>query len=118
MKKLRNNYTTPEQSKRLLEIGVPADSADCYYCKDANRPLANFIGNLLPEDVNYSVRCSNHLMYDYLPCWSSGRLIEIQEKCTGTRFFRTLHPDLLGDIMGQIEYTVGTVGMDFSKLEE
>lgn len=31
IKKLQNNYTTPKQSKRLLELGVPADSADCYY---------------------------------------------------------------------------------------
>jgi hypothetical protein len=30
MKKLQNNFTTPEQSKRLLELGVPADSADLY----------------------------------------------------------------------------------------
>lgn len=29
MSKLQNNFTTPEQSKRLLELGVPADSADC-----------------------------------------------------------------------------------------
>lgn len=31
MKKLQNNFTTPEQSKRLLELDVPADSADCYF---------------------------------------------------------------------------------------
>ena len=30
MKKLQSNFTTSEQSKRLLELGVPADSADCY----------------------------------------------------------------------------------------
>ena len=28
IKKLQNNFTTPEQSKRLLELSVPADSAD------------------------------------------------------------------------------------------
>ena len=31
MEKLQINVTTQEQSKRLLELGVPADSADCYY---------------------------------------------------------------------------------------
>lgn len=31
MSKLQNNFTTPEQSKRLLELGVPADSADCFW---------------------------------------------------------------------------------------
>ena len=29
MSKLQNDFTTREQSKRLLELGVPADSADC-----------------------------------------------------------------------------------------
>ena len=33
MKQLQNNFTTPEQSKRLLELGVPANSADCYLTK-------------------------------------------------------------------------------------
>lgn len=29
MGKLQNNFTTPEQSKKLLELGVSVDSADC-----------------------------------------------------------------------------------------
>ncbi len=33
MKKLQSNFTTPEQSKRLLEMGVPTDSADFYMDK-------------------------------------------------------------------------------------
>ena len=31
MKTLQNNFTTPEQSKKLLELGVPIDSADMFY---------------------------------------------------------------------------------------
>ena len=34
MKNLQNNFTIPAQSKRLLELGVPADSADYYYDKE------------------------------------------------------------------------------------
>lgn len=34
IKKLQNNFTTPEQSKRLLKLGVPADSADCGIVED------------------------------------------------------------------------------------
>lgn len=30
MKKLQNNFTTPEQSKRLLELGVPEWTADIH----------------------------------------------------------------------------------------
>ena len=37
IKKLQNGFTTPEQSKRLLELGVPVDSADCYYLRDDSK---------------------------------------------------------------------------------
>ena len=33
MKNLQNYYTTPEQSKQLLGLGVPAWTADCHYTK-------------------------------------------------------------------------------------
>ena len=31
------NYTTKEQSKRLIELGVPENSADCYYTEESIR---------------------------------------------------------------------------------
>lgn len=116
MMKLDNQYTSIEQSEKLIELGVPEDSADCYY-EMSYRPIRQ----LLPDDVLFS-QLPQYMDdedgdLDIVPCWSAGRLIEIQEKCTGARLFRTLHPDLLGDIMGQIEYTIETVGMDFSRLE-
>lgn len=69
MKQLQNNYTTSEQSKRLLELGVPADSADVmflgtdrYIVKDA-------------DDIYW-------LQHEIArPCWSLGRLIEIELTC-------------------------------------
>lgn len=69
IKKLQNNYTTPEQSKRLLELGVPADSADCFYEVNSTRPI------LLPADASLDTFFVNNS--DYIPCWSVGRLIEI-----------------------------------------
>lgn len=116
MVKLDNQYTSVEQSEKLIELGVPEDSADCYY-EMSYRPIRQ----LLPDDVLFS-QLPQYMDdedgdLDIVPCWSAGRLIEIQEKCTESKFFRTLHPDLLGDIIGQIEYTVGTVRMNFSKLD-
>ncbi len=38
MKQLQNNFTSPEQSKRLLELGLPADSADCVLVRNLYFP--------------------------------------------------------------------------------
>ena len=69
MKKLQNNFTTPEQSKRLLELGVPADSADCYIGKDNK---VHVINGDIPKSLIFQM-C--------IPCWSVGRLIEIMALC-------------------------------------
>ena len=90
IKKLQNNFTTPEQSKRLLELGLPADSADCYYV----RPFGNLIYNKTPM-INYDFRPYKEESQLYgadskrngkysttSPCWSVGRLMEIAHICS------------------------------------
>ena len=76
MKKLQNNFTTMEQSKRLLELGVPADSADFYWIfKDSVVPT------IVNEGTVFSAWEKTHKLIchdtDMIPCWSVGRLIEI-----------------------------------------
>ena len=70
MKKLQNGFTTPKQSKRLLELGVPTDSADCALLlnKEANQYDYIVINN--QDDYNF-------MDENTIPCWSVGRLIEI-----------------------------------------
>ena len=70
MSKLQNNFTTPEQSKILLELGVPADSADCYYKM-----------NLYSFKTEMCFTKEDNILYHYTPCWSVGRLIEIYLIC-------------------------------------
>ena len=96
MKTLQNNFTTPEQSKRLLELGVPADSADCYINTNGNTI------NVIPEDSpKYSEYCGS-LTY-LVPCWSAGRLIEIFEVCTETGYIKEdLESTNVGDVIYQI----------------
>lgn len=69
--KLQSNFTTLEQSRRLLKLGVPADSADCYIedCDVLDTPLVR----------NNIITNQNDFFDDdaYTPCWSVGRLIEI-----------------------------------------
>lgn len=103
MKQLQNNFTTPEQSKRLLDLGLPANSADCWY-GDKNRGIIYV----------YNPNMYSHI--DVLPCWSVGRLIEIYFICS-------FQPEILIDytIEDLVEYLLGlfeSVAMNFSKLED
>ena len=122
MKTSQNNYTTPEQSKKLLELGVPADSADCClrrvltdggYCETWRVDVFDFIGQVHDN---------------YLPCWSVGRLMEIFEICDISESVATENtmcsfPSIKR--MSYIEYLMKCFSkaveikiLDFSKLEE
>lgn len=105
MKKLQNNFTTPEQSKRLLELGVPADSADCYYS------AIDHYTHPVIWHVNVSkfwgTKC---------PCWSVGRLIEIFELCTGRQLIRRMDRPLVEDVKCRIAFYIHHHKFNFSKL--
>lgn len=108
MSKLQNNFTTPEQSNRLLELGVPAWTADCYYSESGKIEIKNTSLDIL-----------------YPSCWSVGRLIEIFETCTSTKFERWSHKGvfrpLLEDCIEHIKFAINPdtiMEFDFSKLEE
>ena len=112
---LQKDYTTPEQSKRLLELGVPVDSADCYY--DSWRQIQ--WRQLKDLDHDFFQKY-NH----YTPCWTVGRLITISRVCS------TLHENVYSfsfykDTEDNVEWAirfiesgVKTGNMDFSKWEE
>ncbi len=118
MIKLQNDFTTPEQSKRLLELGVPADSANyaymCYETGDMCRVFINHPYTIYSEDVK------RLLDRKTLPCWSVGRLIEIIGIChqpipTEMRIATSNIIEYLLDIFDTI---ADGSGFDFSKLEE
>ena len=75
--KLQNNYTTPEQSQRLLDLGFPVKSADCYYMIISGK-IDNQIEVICDLDT---FRDNCEYLRDYFPCWSVGRLIEIYNIC-------------------------------------
>ena len=114
MKKLQRDFTTPEQSKRLLELGVPADSANHYYGKDGK---IHYIDGKIP--------CSLLWADGLVPCWSVGRLMEICLKCSTleqrqVRFFCNGDDDeysIIDYVLTVLESGVMTDHMDFSKLE-
>ena len=124
MKKLQNNFTTPEQSKRLLELGVPAWAADCYML---NRQIEHGWDyndyDIYVDECN--VKCATYKENNtILPCWSVGRLIEILTICNN---FGTLTIDWFSFCKEQSplqlvydEICAGATQslLDFSKLEE
>ena len=69
---LQFNYTTQEQAIKLLEIGVPKNSADGYYDSD---------GDLFVFNADRSAKEFFEKNPSYIPCWSVGRLEEIFDIC-------------------------------------
>ncbi len=124
MKLFQSNFTTPEQSRRLLELGLPADSADMYYSKlhsfdDYGEPC------IIGENATFS-SISEHYRFDYLPCWSVGRLIEIIMLCgisANHKLKSVFDSDLYETHSTLIEYRIQELEenddwYNFSKLEE
>lgn len=105
MSKLQNNFTTPEQSKRLLELGIPAWTADCYYKESGKIEVKNTaLDELFPS------------------CWSVGRLMEIYHICIpNTSIYGwSYHEDVNGNYIDYIiqEYVDAYGELDFSKLKK
>lgn len=123
MKKLQNCFTTPEQSKRLLEIGVPADSADCfYYDWDRNGHSPEVFDWYNREISDFKRRLSGLAK---LPCWSVGRLMEVWDICAnlipGMQLNLNDKPEsctYIELIIGGFELATDDGLLDFSKLED
>ena len=122
MKKLQNNFTSQEQSKRLLELGVPADSADCYLNSDS---VIMLNGKTFQENYNVDLDLARlHLIEypHYAPCWSVGRLIEIMKICAKPKEQATMVEEMLycKDLVKLLVYMIeaNKQVIDFSKLEE
>ena len=78
------DYTTPEQSQKLMDLGVPTWTADgdYYYSSDIN--TNDVVPEILPRDEHYEDWSSFGEIVDYIsiPCWSVGRLIQLLTKCS------------------------------------
>jgi hypothetical protein len=123
MKTLELSFTTPEESKQLLELGVPADSADCY--------LIDGKTFLLPSNWHYSEYVKGNGCA-YLPCWSVGRLMEIIDICalgensdpnteeypSTIKVMNKLHIPYVEYLVKSMERAVQLGTIDFSKLKE
>lgn len=117
MKNLQNNFTTPEQSNRLLELDVPADSADFYYDKDEVEIDEITHPYILP----FNRKFSSYNDKFYIPCWSVGRLMEICKICEQKKEYEQLCEELQYSknyCVVIISHIIANLPIiDFSKLE-
>ena len=133
IKKLQNDFTTPEQSKRLLELGLPQDSANMIldgYIDSANRWVPDQYPRYLEHPYSVEIKNESELYTsNVLPCWSVGRLIEIFDMCYQREPEESitehwiLTQEATENFGSYIEYLVQTFSMqkkflNFSKLEE
>lgn len=74
------NYTSIEQSKKLLELELSPESADMHYL------IENFVTQpIIKIEIGYNKEeeqeCINgDFTPDYIPCWSVGALLELMPK--------------------------------------
>lgn len=116
--KANRDYTTPEQSKRLLALGVPANSANMYYYDFGTGFI--YAPDLLDDIEDFDDP-------RYLPCWTTGRLMWIINKCVPKSYNRfliftnmNLHQiaDFIEMNLITYEVLVQQEMIDFSRLEE
>ena len=123
------NYTTQEQSKHLIGLGLPVDSADCYYIE-----LDEAVPHLLPYKTTFSMwQKEAHGLtvgsyftnpdFGIIPCWTVGQLIKIYLICNPYEndndliFMLTSGvevPDLCHYIITRLEY----IKPNFDKVNE
>lgn len=113
MIKLPNDFTTPEQSKRLIELGVPIESANIVYYHTPDSWHDPYL-------INEPRHIENLKSGKGLPCWSTDRLMKIFAICFDPDF---IHFDTYADGINFLKQMIDKFetyaeNMDFSKLEE
>ena len=71
------NYTTIEQSKKLLELGLSPESADMYYFKQVDPDyFPPDVESIKPTPFVISIENKPYYTYD-IPCWSVVSLLNL-----------------------------------------
>lgn len=113
IKKLQSNRTTTEQSKKLLELGVPAWTADIMFDVNCRRY------ELIETEDESLAETQRTLFYNggAIPCWSVGRLIEIL-KIVAERGFLGVHFDNLMTAENNVESLIHAIDATFPRYKK
>ena len=79
---ITDNKTTREQSERLLQLGLPAETADCY--RDTNG-LVYFRESFRELSIKFFINSIRR------PVWTAGQLQRLIMMATGSPMY--IHPD-------------------------
>ena len=118
MIQFQQTFTNAEQSKRLLELGVPADSADIALIDTPDSPYDPYI---IGGDMTLRQRLREG---QGLPSWSIGRLMEIYDTCDaeymhkGWDTYFDLTIDYIEYVVMMFEFDIPKGKIDLSRLEE
>ena len=74
---MRDNFTTPEQGKKLLAMGVPESTADLRWCISKWGSGEWHVTSKYPHFVSGKNYINRTQYRSYIPCWSVGRLQEL-----------------------------------------
>ena len=85
---MNKNYTTIEQSNKLIELGLSPETADMFWMYDSKDTWEPVVFNW-----------EQHQDDKDIPCWSVGALLEVMPKAINKydereRCYKTYHPNL------------------------
>lgn len=124
MKQLQKDYTTPEQSKRLLKLGIPADSANMGYQALNGKCYSNDMCGWRVSPSVLFIAKPDWSKHEWYPCWSVGRLIEICKICGSYELAKEIYGRALmylntvDGCICEMSYEINKGNLDFSKLED
>lgn len=131
MKEFQKDYTTPEQSKLLLDLGVPADSAGMGYQALNGKCYSNDMCGWRVSPSVLFIAKPDWSKHEWYPCWSALRLMEIIDICalgensdpnteeypSTIKVMNKLHIQYVEYLVKSIERAVQLGTIDFSKLD-
>lgn len=111
---MNRNFTTSEQTKRLLELGLPMDSADCVHTLKTNRVFFIQNGKVTEGYLSLYKAVRGE---EAEPCWSVGQLIKIYYLCT-KKMPLIENENCIFYLMKDYELGIVSKQLDFSKIKE
>ena len=106
----RFNFTTPEQSKRFLELKFKPEWADCYYVPGNDKPVVRFT----KEEKNKKFFKTHK---EYIPCWSTFGLVHSLSLFDGTSYtpIDELKISAIQDILDELDPNISTIKKEIKK---